>query len=177
MASGTAPVRHNRKMAKLATGATLTRIGTLTDRQAVQALALVVAHEHPTPDADATCTDGQLREALDDPALQDFAPTTLTPSDEGTLARAALIYAITSNPALADVVDEAMILASGPGDRFEPTTVAIGGLVLVVLKTEVKLERKPGGRWHLLLHVKPVADSTLGKVITALIAHFTDHGD
>jgi hypothetical protein len=152
------------------------QIESLTDAQAIRALALVVDHEHLDV-GDLEQAAPHLREALDDPALQDYAPTIATPSGDGDLARAALGYFADTGSSSADLVDEAIKVAIGPAERFDPCSIVVVGLVLALLQTEVKLERKPGEHWHLLLHKRPMRDSTLGQVLTTLFGYVTGRGN
>jgi hypothetical protein len=54
--------------------------------------------------------------------------------------------------------------------RFEPATLAVGGLVVLALQTEVTLSRDTAGRWRFRLHKKPMSDSTLGRLLSKLLS-------
>jgi hypothetical protein len=56
-------------------------------------------------------------------------------------------------------------------ERFEPLTLAIGGLIILALQTDVTLERNTQGRWKFRLHKQPMGDSTLGRLLGKLISY------
>ncbi len=66
------------------------------------------------------------------------------------------------------MIDRAVRLADDT-TRFEPATLAVGGLVLIALQTEVKVERNTAGRWQFRLHKKAMRDSTLGRLLGQLL--------
>jgi len=51
-----------------------------------------------------------------------------------------------TRPELTLVIDHAVRLADDT-TRFEPATLAVGGLVLLALQTEVRVERNTAGEW------------------------------
>jgi hypothetical protein len=57
--------------------------------------------------------------------------------------------------------------------RFEPATLAFGGLVLIALQTEIKIDRNSTGQWQFRLHKKAMRDSTLGQLLGQLLALYT----
>lgn len=63
------------------------------------------------------------------------------------------------------MIDRAIRLAEDT-TRFEPATLALGGLVLLALPTEIKVERKTAGEWQFRLHKKALRDSTLGRLLS-----------
>jgi hypothetical protein len=141
-------------------------IESLTDRQAVRVLALVVDRQGPLPDP------ARLREiaqATADPELDQYRQPSPAPPTPGELARATLGYLATADPTLGPAIDRAARLTDD-GTRFEPATIAIGGLVLLALQTELKLERNTAGKWSFKLHKKPMRDGTLGQLIGKLLA-------
>ena len=71
------------------------------------------------------------------------------------------------------MIDRAVRLADDT-TRFEPATLAVGGLVLLVLHTEVKIERNTAGEWQFRLHKKALRDSTLGRLLGQLLALGSD---
>lgn len=147
-------------------------IEALTDQQAVQALALVADYRGTVPDpAGLRELDRRLREAGDDPELAGYATPDGEVSD-GELARAALTH-LARIPEHAETVRRAVSIAATDTTRFiEPATLAIGGLVLVALQTEIELTRTSTGRWRLRIHKTAISDSTLGKVLSALVDRF-----
>ena len=70
------------------------------------------------------------------------------------------------------MIDHAVRLADDT-TRFEPATLAVGGLVLLALQTDVRVERNTAGEWQFRLHKKALRDSTLGRLLGQLLAlHF-----
>ena len=59
------------------------------------------------------------------------------------------------------------------GERFDPLTLAVGGLVILALQTEVTLERDKAGRWRFRMRKQPMKDSTLGSLLGKLVAAAT----
>ena len=53
----------------------------------------------------------------------------------------------------------------------DPVTLTVGALVVLALQTEVKLTRNTQGRWTFTVHKHPMRDSTLGQVISKLLAY------
>jgi hypothetical protein len=96
-------------------------------------------------------------------------------ASRGDLARAAL--AVLAESPLADqtVIADAIGLAQRP-DRSGLEVVGVLSMVGVVLQTEVKVERDPDGKWHILLHKRPARDSTVGQLLSKLIGYFTHTG-
>jgi len=58
--------------------------------------------------------------------------------------------------------------------RFEPATLALGGLVLIALQTEIKVDRNTAGQWQFRLHKKAMRDSTLGQLLGKLFALYNN---
>ena len=152
------------------------RIDSLNDEQAILVLRLVVEDSRlPVPAEDWTSAKDHIGEAIADSGLDIYAPPVGTPHSGGDLARAALHYYAESSKDSADLVDEAITYASGPGERFVLETLALGALVLAILQTDIKLNNK-NGRWSFELHKKAMSDSALARVITTFISHFTNLG-
>jgi hypothetical protein len=149
-----------------------TAIAELSDPEAIRALALV-ANYQGLGTVDHAQLEDRLREAVSDPKLAAYTLQTATYSTDGELARRTLHYLIEQGPAPTQLVEQAIDLATGPGERFDLPTFAIGGLILAVLQTEVELERSPDGHWRFRLHKQPMRESTLGRLLTALIERFT----
>ena len=146
-------------------------IDTLTDLQAVRVLALVVVDHHaPLPDPTRLRElDTAFAHAADDPDLWPYLRPSTPPPSHGDLARATLTHLSATRPELALVIDRAVHLADDT-TRFEPATLAVGGLVLLALHTEVKVERNTAGEWQFRLHKKALRDSTLGRLLGQLLA-------
>lgn len=149
-------------------------LDTLTDTQAVRVLALVVDHHAPLPDpARLRQLDAALAQAADDPDLQPFHRPGTPPPSDGDLARATLAHLAATRPALTPAIDRGVCLADDT-IRFEPATLTVGGLVLLALQTEVKIERNAAGKWQFRLHKKAMRDSTLGRLLGQLLALYTN---
>jgi hypothetical protein len=138
--------------------APLPDINALSDAEAIRLLALVADHTVALPDAaHQRQLETHLREAADEPE----EPDTAEPISEGDLARAALEY-------LAEERRHVVALAASvppDGSRFEPTTLAVGALVILALQTEVDFNRDKDGRWRLRVHKKAMREATLAKLI------------
>jgi hypothetical protein len=57
------------------------------------------------------------------------------------------------------VIQRAVRLAEDT-TRFKPATLAVSGLVLLALHTEIKIDRNAVGEWQFRLHKKALRDST-----------------
>jgi hypothetical protein len=151
-------------------------IGALDGPDAIRVLADTADYESRLPDpARLQAIDAGLREALaaGDGALAGYADPG-TAADPGELARAALLHLAATRPELVPVIARAISL---PGqDVREPVTLAVGALVVLALQTEVKLTRNADGRWAFTLHKHHMRDTTLGQVITKLIAAYLPGG-
>ncbi len=153
-----------------------TAIAELSDPEAIRSLALVANYQGlGSATTDEAQVEDRLREALSDPKLAAYTLHTTTYLTDGELARRTLSCLIEQGLAPAQLVEQAIDLAKGPGERFDLPTFAIGGLILAALQTEVELERSPEGHWRFRLHKQPMRESTLGQLLTALIARFTPH--
>jgi hypothetical protein len=151
-------------------------IADLSDPQAIQALALVAEHRGLDSDAAAWADlqEAHLSEAVSDPALAAYRLPTATHPTDGEVARQTLSYLAEQGEAPA--VEQAIDLATGPAERFELATLAVGGLIVAALQTEIELERSPEGQWRFRLHKQPMREATLGRLLTALIARFGADG-
>jgi hypothetical protein len=146
-------------------------IGALTGEQAIRVLALSADHEASLPDpAYLSTMESGLRDAIDnDTELASYAEPGDQPANPGDLAKVTLLYLADARPELVPVITQA-IERPDDGTRFEPVTLAVGALVVLALQTEVKLTRSPQGRWAFTFHKHHMRDSTLGQVISKLIA-------
>jgi hypothetical protein len=153
------------------------RIARLDDQQAPLVLQLLVEHDRlHVPADDWDSASHHLKEAIAVSDLDTYMPPQGTTYSNGDLARAALFYYAESHPGTIDAIDEAITYATGPAERFDIAAIALGALVLAALQTEIELKRDKQGKWSFRLQKKAVSDSTLGKVITAFIGHFTNIG-
>jgi hypothetical protein len=149
-------------------------IAALSDPDAIRVLAAVADYQARLPDpAELAVLDTGLREALTDgTGLGGYGePGGLDQeAGSGDLARAALQHLAGTQPGLIPVITGA-IGSPGPVLR-EPVTLAAGVLVILALQTEVKLSRDSRGRWAFTVHKHPARESTLGQVISKLLAAY-----
>jgi hypothetical protein len=148
--------------------ATLTdQIATLSDEEAVAALALVLERQGQTVDPFAWQQDEpKLRQALTQPEVAEVA-TPEPQASEGEVARTALAYLAEQDDTRALV--ERAIAVRPRANRFDPATLAIGALVLMAFHAEIKLERDPAKGWSFRFHARPLKDSTIGKLLGQLM--------
>ncbi len=146
----------------------LDRQGRLSDLESLQQGQQKVADAATGPYPILVVDDSTSSDAVDEAATAlTAAPGTVS---ETELARAALTHLLASQPELAADLPRAVRLAANPqqGERFEPGSLVVAGLVLVVLQTEVKWTRASTGRWQLLVHKRAMRDSTLATMIRGL---------
>ena len=145
-------------------------IEALTGDQAIRVLADTADHQTRLPDpAQLRALQSGLQEALTaDTELASYAQPG-TAADPGDLARATLQHLAATRPELVPVITRAIDLP-GYGVR-DPVTLTVGALVVLALQTEVKLTRNTQGRWTFTFHKHPMRDSTLGQVISKLLAY------
>jgi hypothetical protein len=149
-------------------------IDPLTDHQAIRVLALVVDQQAPLPDPTRLRElQTALSHAVDNPDLQPHLQADTPSPTEGDLARTTLTYLAATRPKLVPVIDHAVRLAEDT-TRFEPAALALGGLVLIALQTEIKIDRNTAGQWQFRLHKKAMRDSTLGQLLGKLLALYTN---
>ena len=145
-------------------------IAALTGEEAIRVLADTADYQHRLPDpAQLRALETGLREATaDDTGLADYAQPGTT-ADAGDLARATLLHLAATRPDLVPVITRAI---DDPGYAArDPVTLTVGALVVLALQTEVKLTRNTQGRWTFTIHKHPMRDSTLGQVISKLLAY------
>jgi len=145
-------------------------IAALTGEEAVRVLADTADYQDRLPDpARLRALETGLREAAaDDAGLAGYARPGAT-ADAGDLARATLLHLAATRPDLVPVITRAI---EDPGYAVrEPVSLAVGALVVLALQTEVKLTRNTQGRWTFSVHKHPMRDSTLGQVISKLLAY------
>ncbi len=152
------------------------RIEGLSDTDAVAALVFVLDLEDAsTEDMNELREDETaLAEAFDaTPGLdQDIAPE--QGASRGDLARSALIY-LAGQEATGDLVGKAVNRGRPEGKR-DPLSFALGGLILLALKSDVELKRTPDGKWSFHFRIKPTRDSALAGLLTKLWGLFGGGG-
>jgi hypothetical protein len=145
-------------------------IAALGSEEALRVLADTADHETRLPDpAQLRALETGLSEATaTDTGLAGYAQPGVT-TDAGDLARATLVHLAATRPGLIPVITRAI---DDPGHTVrEPVTLTAGALVVLALQTEVKLTRNAQGRWTFTVHKHPMRDSTLGQVISKLLAY------
>lgn len=148
-------------------------IDTLSDAEAVRALTAFLEDRGLLSTAeDMPTTEEELKGAVDAQEAAEYLPPGQSPVSEGDLARVALEYAAAQEE-WRGVVGEAVEYASSSIDRFDPVFVPVGVLVVTLLQTEVVVKRDPRGRWSLTVHKRALRDAAMGRLLTALLSHFT----
>jgi hypothetical protein len=140
-------------------------VASLDERDALRVLALVVDYGGELPDP---VRSREIEERIQSAAQE----TAAQPVSAGELAREALSY-LAETPESAAVIGKAVAIPAD-GSRFEPGALAIGALILIALKTEVKLTRSEEGRWSLLIHKPSMSDSRLGALVDKVLAYYRD---
>ncbi|WP_406292902.1 hypothetical protein OG948_00745 [Embleya sp. NBC_00888] len=150
-------------------------IRALSDDEAIRALTVLAEERGLLPAAHRLSPDGGgLRAVVDAVELERYLGSGQPESSDGELARRVLEYAVALREDLADTVGEAVAYARSPMDRFDPVTLSIAALAITLLQTEVVVKRDPRGRWSLTIHKRALRDSTLGRVLTALLSQITN---
>jgi hypothetical protein len=145
-------------------------IAALTGDEALQVLADTADYEHRLPDpAQLRALETGLSEATtSDTDLAEYAQPGTT-ADAEDLARATLLHLAATRPDLVPVITRVI---DDPGHAVrDPVSLTAGALVVLALQTEVKLTRNAQGRWTFTVHKHPMRDSTLGQVISKLLAY------
>lgn len=57
--------------------------------------------------------------------------------------------------------------------KLNAGTLAVAGLILIALQTEIKLPTYSEGHWRFTFHKKPMKDSTLGTLAAKMFGAFT----
>ena len=147
-------------------------ITAMPDAQAITALHLVLERQgHSTDPAQLRADQAHLAEALQQPDISSLAAPD-PDATPGSLARLALAQLAASNPQTSDLVERAILISDRPGERFDPATLAVGALVLLAFRTDLRLEHDPGKGWTFKLHTKPLSDSVVGKLLSQLLGTY-----
>ncbi|WP_018546538.1 hypothetical protein [Streptomyces sp. LaPpAH-108] len=146
-------------------------IRALSDEEAVRALTVLVEDRGLLSSAvDIALPDAELADALSAAGVGPGGG-----GGEGDVARAALEYAALDGAGYRDGdVGEAVEYARSPLDRLDPVSVSVGVLAVTLLQTDVLVKRDARGRWTVTVHKRALKDTALARVLTALLAHFTD---
>ncbi len=142
-------------------------IASLSDEDAVAALAFILDLEDGTTEdmRELEAVQGHLPEAFEQtPDIGEFGAPDQNASP-GDLARATLAYLAEHEPG--GLVGEAVRRRRPVGKR-DPLSLAVGGLIVLALKSEVQLKRTSTGKWTFSYHLKPTKDSSLVAVFTKL---------
>lgn len=145
------------------------QIGDLSDEDAVAALAFVLdLEEASTQDVERLQEDeNRLPEAFaNTPDLGEITAAAGQHETAGDLARATLAY-LAGQESVRPLVAQAVANPRRAGQR-DPLTLAIGGLVLLALKSDVELKRTTSGKWSFHYRLKPTKDSALAGILSKL---------
>lgn len=143
----------------------------LSDDDAVAALAFAVDAEDASfaETEELRHIEGRLPEAfansddLADLGLPDQPAAMVTPGD---LARSALLY-LAGRDDDRSAVARAVVRPRREGQR-DPLTVAVIGLVVFALRSDVELKRTTTGKWSFHFRMKPMNDTNIVKVLSGL---------
>ncbi|MEW1636972.1 hypothetical protein AB0469_23195 [Streptomyces sp. NPDC093801] len=149
-------------------------IRSLADDEAVRALTALAEEHGLLPAARQLSEVGdELRAEVAAVELARYVGPDQPEISDGELARRLLEYAAALREDLADTVGEAVAYACSPMERLDPVTLPVAALAVTLLQTEVVLNRDPRGRWSLTIHKRALRDSSLGRVLTALLSQIT----
>jgi hypothetical protein len=145
------------------------RVSVLSDTDAIAALIFLLDLE------DATVENMEYLQALQDGLPEAFATAAdvgefAAPEPDtslGDLARAALVYLAEQGPSGGERVRQALERPRPVGQR-DPVTFAVGGLIVLALRSDLELKRTPAGKWSFSYRLKPVKDSQLGVILSKL---------
>ncbi|MGW3657577.1 hypothetical protein ACWD6R_18650 [Streptomyces sp. NPDC005151] len=149
-------------------------IRALSDDEAIRALTALAEERGLLPAAHRFSPEGgRLRAGVDAVELERYLDPGQPELSGGELARRVLEYAVALREDLANTVGEAVAYARSPMDRLDPVTLPVAALAITLLQTEVVVKRDPRGRWSLTIHKRAMRDSSLGRVLTALLSQIT----
>jgi len=152
------------------------QIAQLSDKQAIKALALVLEHAGLEPDPFAKDQhDEQLREALAQPDLAEFAAHPEQPPTGGEIARTTLSYLAEQDEAFRGPIEHVVsrdLSSHAAITRFDPGTFAVGALVLLAFRTDLTLRKTPDKGWFFEFKLKPLKNAPIGRLLTMLYAKY-----
>jgi hypothetical protein len=149
-------------------------IAALPDADAIAALAFVLDVEDASAQGmdELKAEEDRLAEAFEyTPELGEIVSPEKS-ATRGDLARTALAY-LAGQEAASELVGKAVNRPRAEGKR-DPLTFALGGLVLLALKSDVELKRSPAGKWSFHFRLKPTKDSALAGILTKMWGLFGD---
>ena len=147
-----------------------TRIRDLSDEDAVAVLTGLLDRMEVDWDVwQASDIQKDLPAALEDPDVKDEVQVRTADVGRGDLARTTLAYLAERHPELREDVTQAVEQPRAVGQR-DLVALAVAGLVVLALQTEIELKRNDQGRWSFKLHKRPSEDSMLGEIIGKLAA-------
>ena len=144
------------------------QIDGLSDADAIAALAFVLDVEDASSEdmIDLKAEQDKLPEAFNStPDLGEIISPEQQ-AERGDLARSVLIY-LAGQEATSELVDKAVSRQRPEGKR-DPLTFALGGLVLLALKSDVELKRTATGKWSFHFRLKPTKDTALAGILTKM---------
>jgi hypothetical protein len=153
------------------------RISVLPATEAIAALIFLLDLE------DATVENMEYLQALQDGLPEAFATTAdvgefaapVPDTSVGDLARTTLAYLAEHDSSGDGKVSRALERPRPVGQR-DPVTFAVGGLIVLALRSDLELKRTPAGKWSFSYRLKPMKDSQLGGILSKLWGLFGGHG-
>ena len=152
------------------------QIGGLSDADAIAALALVLDVEDASSEVleQLQMTQDQLAEAFASTPGLHAVTAPEQGATQGEVARAALSY-LAGSESVRQLVGQAVARPRREGQR-DPFTFAVGGLVLLALKSDVQLQRTTSGKWSFSFRLKPTNDTALADILGKLWTLFGKGG-
>ena len=138
-------------------------IQALSDDTAIRILTTIAQAQLHTENYQAELTP-EIRQAL-----QEEVPSSPSgePSDAGELARQALLL-LAEDPGIGPNLEQ--LIENPPPESFGPVTImAVTVAALIALQTHVKFERKPSGKWKLLIEKKPTQEGLLKALFRGIL--------
>lgn len=142
----------------------------IIDEARVAHVLTVFAQAHAGEQETALPTEAELK-ALLQAEIPESEVGTVT---QGELMRAALDVIANDDR----FSNEVQTLVSGPAPEKMAVieSAAIISAVLIVLQTHVRFERKPGGKWTLLIEKRPANNKLLDTLVSKLLSYWEAGG-
>ncbi len=152
------------------------QIAQLSDEQATKVLALVLQHAGLEPDPFAKDRpDEQLRQALSQPELAEFAAHPGESPTEGEITRSTLSYLAEQDEAFRGSIEHVVsrgLTSDTVAMRLDPGTFAVSALVLLAFRTDLTIRKAPDKGWFFEFKLKPLKDAPIAKLLTMLYAKY-----
>jgi hypothetical protein len=152
------------------------RIAALPDKQAVGVLARVLERQgldvNPVVrDKEWAEQEAHLRQALTQPEVAALATPDLQ-ATAGDLARIALLRIVETDETAAGLMERALTMLPRETEKFDPTMLAVGALVLFVFRADITLAHDPDKGWTFKFRTKGLSESTIGKLLGQLMGTY-----